>query len=65
MTPAAPPSGAVAAVVVLLLLLLAEREVLRACTGRPRGGALLGVALVPLLVVFAAVVAGRTAAFLP
>lgn len=65
MTPSPPPSGAVAAAVVLLLLLLAEREVLRAWTGRPRGGALLGVALIPLLVVFAAVVAARTAALLP
>lgn len=65
MTPPPPPRGAVAAAVVLLLVLLAEREVLRAWTGRPRGGALLGAAVVPLVVVFAAVLAARTASLLP
>lgn len=65
MSPVSPPDGAVASTVVLLLVLLAEREVLRAFTDRPRGGAILGAALVPLLVVFVAVVTARTAALLP
>ena len=61
MTGSSPPAGSVAAAVALLLVLLAEREVVRAFTGRPRAGGLLGVAVFPLLVVFGTVVATRTA----
>lgn len=61
MTPTDAAPGSDAVVAVLLLALLVERELIRATTGRRAAGSFMSVAVVPLLAVFAVVLAARTA----